>query len=94
MFSRALNPTEPHLPALFVSRAWHMALALGKGADMKDVVKRGFDEHFKPLQATGGVELPSSAPKRELTKEELDRRVVEEERNKHRARLASAGKVE
>jgi hypothetical protein len=52
-----VNPSG-RLPLSFVSRTWHLALALGQNADMAVVTKKGLGEYFKPVRVTGGVELP------------------------------------
>lgn len=92
-WNQVVNPSSS-LPASFVSRLWLLALAIGKNVDFALVKRQGLDQFFKPIAAKGGVELPGMIPaKKELTKEELDRRVVEEERAKLRSQLASAGKA-
>jgi hypothetical protein len=88
-----MNPVNK-IPLSFVSRAWHLALALGRNLDLSK--NQPLATLFKAVKAVGGVELPvlrTSAAKAELTKEEMDRKLVEDEKKKLRARLASAGKA-
>ncbi len=92
-----LDPTG-RLPLEFVSRTWHLALALGLGKDMNDVAKEGLAAHFRPLHVSAMVELPAvpgaaaelqagSPNTRAIQKEVVDRLVVEREEKKMRARL-------